>query len=292
MSALRLIAHISYGLYAIIGLLCIFCVPQVHAWGDVGHEIICEIAFQELNTSAQAEVTRLIQRDRHFRTFSQSCIWPDHPRRRSAEHFVNLPRSARGIGNNPCPLAAKCTLAAIAADLVAVSQATAPDDAKLEALKFLGHWVGDVHQPLHVSFQDDKGGNDIKESGPCTNSLHSVWDTCMITRKLGANIQTIANDLRSQVTEAERVQWSSTSPKDWANESFQITISPAVEYCVQKNNECWYQAHNREFEPDEDKKVVNVNDAYMERHLPTIKLRLTQAGVRLGGLLNRALGGP
>lgn len=103
--------------------------------------------------------------------------------------------------------------------------------------------------------------------------------------------QTIATDLRSQVTDAQRAQWTSTSPKDWANESFQITTSPDVEYCVRKNNACWYQANNRTFDLDEEKKVVTVNEAYMEHHLPTIKLRLTQAGVRLGKLLNQALGG-
>ena len=60
---------------------------------------------------------------------------------------------------------------------------------------------------------------------------------------------------------------------------------------MQKNNACWYETNNRELDLDEDKKVVNVNEAYMERHLPTIRLRLTQAGMRLGRLLNQALGG-
>jgi len=284
-------ADIPHALSIILGLLCLFGVPKAHAWGDIGHQIICAIALQELNPRAQAEVNRLIQLDTRFPTFSQSCIWPDHPRKRSAEHFVNLSRSATGIGNDPCPLAAKCTLTAIAEDMAAVSQVNALDAEKLAALKYLGHWVGDVHQPLHVSFQDDKGGNDIDERGPCTKNLHAVWDTCLITRKLGTDILAIATDLRSQVTDAHRAQWNSTSPKDWANESFKITTSQAVAYCVRKQNACWYQANNRELDPDEEKKVVSVNEGYMARNLPTIRLRLTQAGVRLGGLLNRALGG-
>lgn len=271
-------------------LLCLLCAHQAHAWGDTGHQIICAIAFQELNPQARAVVERLLQLDPDFQTFSRACIWPDHPRKRSAEHFVNLPRSAARLENDPCPLAAKCTVTAIAADHAALANTTLTDAKRLEALKYLGHWVGDVHQPLHVSFKDDKGGNDIEERGPCAQNLHAVWDSCIIARKLGTDIQAIAGELRSQVTSADRAQWNSTTPKEWANESFKITTSAEVEYCVQKNNACWYERNNRELDADEPKKFVTVNEAYLERHLPTIKQRLTQAGVRLAGLLNRVLG--
>src|SRR5262244_1828852 len=72
-------------------------------------------------------------------------------------------------------------------------RASNDDQAKLASLNFLGHWVGDIHQPLHVCFADDRGGNLIRESGPCVNSLHTVWDTCMIEKKLGTGPQTIAD---------------------------------------------------------------------------------------------------
>jgi hypothetical protein len=83
--------------------------------------------------------------------------------------------------------------------------------------------VGDVHQPLHVSFKDDRGGNAIDEQGPCADNLHAVWDTCLIERTLGRDIRHIAAELRSRVTEAERAAWTGTGAKDWANESFLIT---------------------------------------------------------------------
>ena len=81
---------------------------SVLAWGDTAHRIICEIAFKELNSQARAEVKRLIRLDPVFFTFSGSCIWPDHPRKRSREHFVNLPRSATQLENDSCPLVDKC----------------------------------------------------------------------------------------------------------------------------------------------------------------------------------------
>ncbi len=160
---------------------------SVLAWGDTAHRIICEIAFKELNPQARDEVKRLIRLDPVFFTFSGSCIWPDHPRKRSREHFVNLPRSATQLGNDPCPLADKCLVTAIEVDLEIVADTGAHDASKLDALKFLGHWVGDIHQPMHVSFKDDRGGNRIKEAGPCSRNLHAVWDGCIVLTKLGSH---------------------------------------------------------------------------------------------------------
>ena len=204
---------------------------------------------------------------------------------------MHLARSATQLGNDPCPLADKCLVTAIEVDLQIVADAGATDPKKLDALKFLGHWVGDVHQPMHVSFRDDRGDNRIKEARPCKRNLHAVWDGCIIETKLGTDIRSIARALRGSVTPADRTQWNSTGPKSWANESFKITTSDAVGYCVKKDGACWYASDNKELDPDENKRVVVVDDAYMERQLPTIKERLTQAGVRLGHLLNHAVGG-
>ncbi len=261
---------------------------SVLAWGGTAHRIICEIAFKELNSQARAEVKRLIRLDPVFFTFSGSCIWPDHPRKRSREHFVNLPRSATQLENDSCPLVDKCVVMAIEVDLQIVADAGATDASKLDALKFLGHWVGDIHQPLHVSFRDDRGGNSIKVSGPCSRNLHAVWDGCIIETKLGTDIRNIATDLREAVTPADRVQWNSTGPKTWANESFRITISKATGYCVKKDDACWYATDNNKLDRNEEKRMLVVDDAYIERQLPTIKERLTQAGIRLGHLLNHA----
>lgn len=184
-------------------LLMFLFVPRVvYAWGDNGHKIICEIAFQELTPAARREVLRLIKQDQEFRYFNDSCAWPDHPRRRRSEHYVNLPRDADKL-TKACPEADKCVVSAIMSDIrdLALVQ---DDQKKLEALKFLGHWVGDVHQPMHVSFSDDRGGNSIKESGPCSNNLHSVWDTCVIEKGLGEDPLEVADTLYKSISAADR----------------------------------------------------------------------------------------
>ena len=115
-------------------ILLALSAKSVLAWGDTAHRIICEIAFKELNSQARAEVKRLIRLDPVFFTFSGSCIWPDHPRKRSREHFVNLPRSATQLENDSCPLVDKCVVMAIEVDLQIVADAGATDASKLDAL--------------------------------------------------------------------------------------------------------------------------------------------------------------
>jgi hypothetical protein len=77
---------------------------------------------------------------------------------------------------------------------------------------------------------------------------------------------------------------------EWANESFAITIRPDVGYCVVVGNACEYEADNRDLDNGEPKKVIVIDDAYLDMHAPNARQRIATAGVRLAGLLNRALG--
>ena len=265
--------------------------PPVLAWGDIGHRIICEIAFQELEPSARERVKVLIRQDPEFDTFAESCSWPDHPRRRAAEHYVNLPRDAEGFSRDPCPLAEKCVVSAIEKDVAVLSSPSAGEEERLEALKYLGHWVGDVHQPLHVSFEDDRGGNEVGISGGlCSWNLHAVWDSCLIEESLPGDPDTIARDLLDQVTDENRAEWRTSEPIDWANESFAISTSPEVGYCVRVEAGCWYDAQDQRLDHGEPERTVAVDRAYIEANAPAARDRLVKAGVRLGGLLNQALG--
>ena len=141
------------------------------SWGDHGHKVVCEIAFRLAMPATRSRIRRLIQNDPQFDFFKDACTWPDHPRRRASEHFINLPRTAEGLTSDECPLASQCTLTAIENDIALFASSAARRIDKLDALKFLGHWVGDLHQPLHVSFEDDRGGNEIAVHGECPVSF-------------------------------------------------------------------------------------------------------------------------
>jgi S1/P1 Nuclease len=267
-------------------------VDQFSGSRSVGHKIVCETAFHELNDKAREEVGKLIATDDEFTAFSDSCIWPDHPKRRRVEHFVNVARDVKKIDSNACPQGEnKCLLSAIAND-VGVLSGGADADKKLESLKYLGHWIGDLHQPLHVSFEDDQGSNKIKESGPCSSNLHSVWDGCIITQTLGTDVRAIGSMLQEEITNAQRNKWKGPVEKahEWATESLVITRRANVGYCVSDDATCKYSATQAEFDEDKPEKITKVDKQYIQDHAAVVRQRLKQAGVRLAELLNQALG--
>jgi hypothetical protein len=76
----------------------------------------------------------------------------------------------------------------------------------------------------------------------------------------------------------------------WANESFQVTRRKSVQYCVRVSSKCFYQQGNETFSEGAAEKVVIVNAAYLELHVPLVRDRLKRAGIRLGNLLDTTLG--
>ncbi len=206
-------------LYVAVFPLAISILPApAHAWGEVGHTAICQIAFEELTDTARGQVERLLKLDDRYDTLAASCNWPDKPRKRAIEHFANLPRSAGGLdASDPCPLSERCVVTAIAVDAGVLVDPNATDQQKLDAL--LGHWVGDIHQPMHVGFRDDRGGNRIGERGTSCNSLHSVWDTCILTKSMSDDALLIATELSAEISPDDKPAWLHSEPIDWANES-------------------------------------------------------------------------
>lgn len=271
-------------------LLALSLPSHALAWSDLGHRIVCEIAFREVRPETRQRVKELIRQDKEFKRFSDSCTWPDHPRSRPTEHYVNLARDATGIGEDPCPLAAKCVVTAIATDVEVLSFSDTSDVERLAALKYLGHWVADVHQPLHVSFADDRGGNSINTVDACVGSLHLAWDGCLVESTLGHDVTLIATELRNEITSAQRAEWTASSPTDWANESFALATNPMLGYCIPASRGSQYDTDNLSLDPGEPLKTVSIDQAYVERAAPVIRDRLKRAAVRLAHLLDEALG--
>lgn len=100
--------------------------------------------------------------------------------------------------------------------------------------------------------------------------------------------RTLAGELVDEITDEDRATWQASI--DWANESSMISVSLGVGYCVPTNAGCWYDAGNERLDEGELERTVLVDRSYIESSTPTVRDRLVKAGVRLGGLLNRALG--
>ena len=111
-----------------------------------------------------------------------------------------------------------------------LSSAIRPPDSseQLVALKFLLHFVGDLHQPLHASDDHDSGGNKklVAAAGLNSGNLHHYWDVEFVER-LGTDPRQVAATLIGQISEPQRKEWSSGTPADWAMEAFALARSDA-----------------------------------------------------------------
>lgn len=252
---------------------------EAWAWGDLAHKVICEIAYRSVQPKTREEIDRLMRLDNQFPGFADACIYPDHPRIRAPEHFINLPRNSRGLASDQCPEADVCVVSAIKQDAGILASRSESDAARAVALKSLGHWVGDIHQPLHVSFKDDLGGNKISVTGQCQRNLHAVWDSCLVQYTVGPIAAEAADDLFTAISPEMRMRWTASRPRDWANESFAITEASSTQYCVASDGSCNPGAAS-----------IAITEAYLSASEPVVKEQLQKAGVRLGNLLDDLLG--
>lgn len=266
-----------------------------HAWGESGHYTVCEIAYLNLTPTAKAEVDRLIALGGDYDSFTRSCTFPDKPRQRASEHFANYARAVPRVTGPACPGGRPCIVSAIDSDLAVLRSPSASDEDKSKSLKFIGHWYGDIHQPLHISFADDQGGNLIDEQGPCDFSLHSIWDTCIVERRVFgpgtdryARARAAAAALDATITSGQRRSWRQTAAWRWAAESYEISRRPATGYCIMKPGSCWYSATQQTYAANDPKRVQIVDNAYLDWAKPIVADRLKRAGIRLAHSLNKS----
>lgn len=158
------------------------------AWGPLGHRIVARLAEAQLAPRARAEVGRLLQ-EQGARHLSDVAVWADDLRdtdpalfkRTSRQHYVNF-HSPDCLYDPPldCP-DGQCVVAAISHYAAILGDRSRPDAERAQALDFVVHFVGDVHQPLHASSGGDFGGNDyqVRWHDRGTN-LHRVWDSLML----------------------------------------------------------------------------------------------------------------
>ena len=176
-------------------------------------------------------------------------------------------------------MAEECVVTAIEHDFAVLASPSATDEEKLAALKFLGHWVGDIHQPLHAASQDDRGGNHIRTLGSSCENLHTLWDSCIVVERLGMHPLAIVPELQAGITDEQRAEWLASDAVDWANELFAIARKPEVGYCVMVDDTCQYAVDNREFDEGEPERVVVVDGGYLDMHAPIARARIAMAGI-------------
>ncbi|MEN5208416.1 S1/P1 nuclease [Stenotrophomonas terrae] len=160
---------------------------QALAWGAQGHRLVARIAEPNLHPATRAEVERLLAAEPGA-SLSSIAPWadqlrgndPDLGKRSASWHYVNMAEDDCAFSPpKHCPNG-NCVVGALQAQSALLANRQLSDVERLQALKFVVHLVGDLHQPLHAGYGHDRGGNSyqLQFNGRGTN-LHSVWDSGM-----------------------------------------------------------------------------------------------------------------
>ncbi|WP_163130914.1 S1/P1 nuclease [Agarivorans sp. Alg241-V36] len=224
-----------------------------------GHQLIAYLAQQQLEPQSQQRIEQILD----GKSMVVLVIWADYARKQDAWkhtgpwHYINIPKgqSLEQSQRNP----KGDVLSQLEYFEQQLKQAHLSKLERQQALKFYIHFVGDIHQPLHVGYAKDRGGNKVTVNwyGKTTN-LHRVWDS-----------QLLDNNKRSLGEYAQHLQVSYPSNdqlhsyQEWLNQS--RALLPAV-----------YQLADK-----------NLSDDYATQHRPTLELQIVRAGQRLAKKLNQ-----
>lgn len=228
--------------------------------------MVAQLAQKQLTPAASAEVERLLAVQGAHR-LAHIAMWADDLRgsdpalfkRTSRLHFVKFHSAdCRYDPPRDCPHG-ECAVAAIGRYAAILGDRSRTDAERAQALDFVVHLVGDLHQPLHASSGDDAGGNDfqVRWHGHGTN-LHAVWDSRMLNAR-GLSYSAYADLLASDTRAVPQLD-----PVQWAEESCRIALGA-------------YPS------------TRTITPAYIERERPIEEERLRAAGARLATLLNQEL---
>ncbi len=247
-------------------VLLVLAASSSFGWGRDGHKISGAIAAHYLTPKARAAVQSLLEEQ----SLADVSTWADEIRSDSSYrwantlHYANIkPGESAFDLDRDCPKKG-CVVSAITKYANVLRDKDSTRKKSVEALKFLVHFVGDVHQPLHASRARDKGGNDIKvEFFQNKTNLHRVWDSGLI-RQTKKSWSEYATELQQAITPEQLAVWKSTDPALWATESWKLALSHAYE--IPKDGQ--------------------VGRSYFDRCIPVVDERLSMAGVRMATLLN------
>ena len=232
-------------------------------WGKTGHRVVGEIAEDYLTGKTKRKIAKLLDnRSLAFSsTFADEIKSDDRYKEFYTWHYVNMSFDTTYELSKKSPKGDLVTGIAFCKSII--QDEASSDDDKAFYLKLLIHLIGDLHQPMHIGLEEDRGGNDIKLQWFYKDTnLHSVWDSKMI------------DDYDMSFTElADTVDYLSKNAVkgiqrgtviDWVNETQQLTKTI-------------YASAN---EGD------NLRSEYSYRYFDTVRAQLQKGGIRLAKVLN------
>jgi nuclease S1 len=200
------------------------------------------------------------------------CNWPDAVEDQTEWewaaplHYVNIPRSAASYdAERDCPNGL-CLTEAIKKYAAELANAQLPNERREQAFGWLCHLVGDMHQPLHCGFADDRGGNTVEVifAGERIN-LHEFWDRQLILSKAGS-LPGLLVQAEPGLERIHENQWNPAEVNAWTTESHGLAGSMA------------YPA------------TPEISDTFEEESWLLVRQRLPIGAMRLARILNATLG--
>ncbi|HET9032254.1 MAG TPA: S1/P1 nuclease [Dokdonella sp.] len=253
-------------------LLFIFMLPSIaSAWGPAGHRMVAALAEKQLDAKTHSEIQHLLG-ILGASSLADIANWADEMRADPAQrelsratsrlHYVNFSDSrCHYVAAQICPNG-QCVVAAINHYANVLGDSAATDVARAEALRFLVHFVGDAHQPLHAGYRPDRGGNNyqVRFKGKGSN-LHAIWDS-----KIIASRHLRWQDYARRLERPPVAGGDEENPVVWAEQSCRIT-----------GNEGFYPRGR------------TIDKTYLDRMRPLAEQQIVLAGQRLAGILQRSL---
>lgn len=273
-----------------VAMLASLVTTPAFAWGYFGHRTVAAIAMDNVTPATRARIAvllkaapQLVTPQCKVKSLEDAAAWPDCLRSERWRWGYTFPWHYQDISickpfniKEGCANG-ECVSAQIERNARLLKDRRQPAVIRLEALAFLTHFVGDIHQPLHVGENDDKGGNDIKTAyGDVPGfNLHAIWDTPEAERAITAATPSLVR----RYSAAEKARLATGNVEDWARESWQISrdfIYPEAFGTLP----CGHK------EPVQGQ----WNEAAIEKAMPIVDTRIQQAGLRLARMLDEALG--
>ena len=242
------------------------------SWGPAGHRITAQIAEKRLNPQTRRRLELLAGKGS---TLASLANWADDIREERPEtvrwHYINIPPDATELDpDRDCPNA-DCITVKAREFLGIVRLGLKSQEERLDALRFLIHLMGDLHQPLHAGFAHDRGGNDIPIvfHGEESN-LHKLWDSDLLGKHI-SDEDLFAAQLLSEIRPQDEKRWSRGHLKEWTWESRQLALEAVYDGL-----------------PAEEPKTID--DAYSRRAWKVAKEQLAKGGIRLAVIMNEIWG--
>ena len=247
---------------ALLAITILACPYRAMAWGSRGHALVAEVAYSFLNENTKKNIRAYLG----DMSIEDAANWMDAIKSDHANdymkpfHYIDIEKGGKEAptGDNIVT-----TLNNTLKDLDHKETLT-PEEIKRHIL-FLFHLIGDIHQPLHVGYPDDKGGNSVKISflGAHPSNLHAVWDTEILEYKGTALSDVLkANKYTPEQLEAVRkidvIGWAKQT-RGYVKNAYKI---------------------------QDDK----INDIYVDANYPIIKSQILDAGIRLAAVLQHYFG--